>query len=63
LNKEFIYFRHRSLARNIVVALDTEKVDLGSQQQVSFETKEELLRLAHNILLRTGSSVFLNSKQ
>jgi hypothetical protein len=34
--------------------LDTEKVDLGRQEQVSFETKEELLRLAHGILLKSG---------
>ena len=51
-NKEFIYFRHRSLGREIVLDLKTEKVDLGKQQQVSFETKEELLRLAHNILFK-----------
>jgi hypothetical protein len=57
LNKEFIYFRHRNLGRNIMVNLDTEKVDLGSQQQVSFETKEELLRLAHKILLKSLGSI------
>ena len=49
-NKQFIYFRHRDLARKIIVDLDAEKVDLGRQEQVSFETKEELLRLAHGIL-------------
>jgi hypothetical protein len=51
-NKEFIYFRHRDLARKIIVDLESEKVDLGKQQQVSFETKEELLRLTHKILLK-----------
>jgi TIR domain len=51
-NKQFIYFRHRDLARKIIVDLENEKVDLGRQEQVSFETKEELLRLAHGILLK-----------
>lgn len=58
-NKEFVYFRHRDLGRKIIVDLDSERVDLGRQQQVSFETKEELLRLACNILLKNlykGSS-------
>jgi hypothetical protein len=50
-DKQFIYFRHRDLGRKIVVDLDSERVDLGRQEQVSFETKEELLRLAHGILL------------
>ena len=49
-NKQFIYFRHRDLGRKIIVDLENEKVDLGRQEQVSFETKEELLRLAHGIL-------------
>ena len=50
-NKQFIYFRHRNLARRIVLDLGkNEKVDLGKQEQVSFESKEELLRLAHNLL-------------
>jgi len=50
--KQYIYFRQRDLGRKIVVDLGEEKIDLGKQQQVSFETKEELLRLAHRILLR-----------
>lgn len=50
--REFIYFRHRDLGRKIVLDLETGKVDLGKQQQVSFESKEELLRLAYNILFR-----------
>jgi hypothetical protein len=54
-DKQFIYFRHRDLGRKIIVDLDSEKVDLGRQEQVSFETKEELLRLAHGIL-RVGST-------
>jgi hypothetical protein len=51
-NKQFLYFRHRDLGRKIIVDLEDEKVDLGRQEQVSFETKEELLRLAHGILLK-----------
>ena len=51
-NKTFVYFRHRSMGRNIVVNLGEEVLDIGKLEQVSFETKEELLRLAHNILLK-----------
>ena len=51
-NKTFVYFRHRNMGRNIVVNLGDELFDIGKLEQVSFETKEELLRLAHNILLR-----------
>jgi hypothetical protein len=55
-SKHFIYFRHRDLSRKIIVDLENEKVDLGRQEQVSFETKEELLRLAHGILLKSAES-------
>ncbi len=48
--KRFIYFRHRDLGRKIVVDLGEERVYLGLQEQVSFESKEELLRLAYGIL-------------
>jgi hypothetical protein len=51
-NKTFVFFRHRSMGRNIVVNLGDEVFDIGKLEQVSFETKEELLRLAHNILLK-----------
>jgi hypothetical protein len=51
-NKTFVYFRHRSMGRNIVVNLEDEVFDIGKLEQVSFETKEEFLRLAHNILLK-----------
>jgi hypothetical protein len=54
-NKTFVYFRHRSMGRNIVVILGDEVFDIGKLEQVSFETKEELLRLAHNILLNATS--------
>ncbi len=50
--KEFVYFRHRNMGRKIVVQLENEALDIGKQEQVSFETKEELLRLAHNILFK-----------
>jgi hypothetical protein len=51
-NKTFVFFRHRSMGRNIVVNLGDEVLDIGKLEQVSFETKEELLRLAHDILLK-----------
>ncbi len=51
-NKTFVFFRHRSMGRNIVVNLGDEVFDIGKLEQVSFETKEELLRLAHDILLK-----------
>ena len=50
--KKFLYFRHRDLGRKIILNLEGEKVDIGRQEQVSFENKEELLRLAHGILLQ-----------
>jgi hypothetical protein len=53
-DKKFIYFRHRDLGRKIIIDLEGEKVDLGRQEQVSFENKEELLRLAHGILLKSA---------
>ncbi len=52
-NKTFVFFRLRGMARNIVVNLGNEILDIGKLEQVSFESKEELLRLAHNILLGT----------
>ena len=51
-NKTFVFFRHRSMGRKIVVNLGDEVLDIGKLEQVSFETKEELLRLASNILLK-----------
>ena len=49
-NKSFVFFRHRSMGRKIVLNLGDEILDIGKLEQVSFETKEELLRLASNIL-------------
>jgi len=54
-DKEFIFFRHRALGRKYIIQLDGEVFDFSQKEQVSFETKEELLRLAHNILLKTNS--------
>ena len=51
-NKTFVFFRHRSMGRKIVVNLGDEVLDIGKLEQVSIETKEELLRLASNILLK-----------
>jgi TIR domain len=55
-NKTFVYFRHRSMGRNIVVNFGDELFDISKLEQVSFETKEELLRLAHSILLKAKAS-------
>jgi hypothetical protein len=49
-NKSFIFFRHRSMARKIIINLGREVFDISRSEQVSFESKEELLRLAINIL-------------
>ena len=54
-NKVFVFFRHRSMGRRIVLNLDDEVLDIGKLEQVSFESKEELLRLAINILLKGGN--------
>ncbi len=51
-NKTFVFFRHRSMGRSIVVNLGDEVFDIGKLEQVSFETKEELLRLSHDILFK-----------
>jgi hypothetical protein len=44
------------MGRNIEVNLGDELFNIGKLEQVSFETKEELLRLAHNILLKAKPS-------
>jgi hypothetical protein len=49
-NKTSIFFRHRSMGRKIVINLGDEVFDIGKLEQVSFESKEELLRLAIDIL-------------
>jgi predicted ATPase len=54
-DKEFVYFRHRNMGRKIMVQLENQVLDIGKQEQVSFETKEELLRLAHNILFKEST--------
>lgn len=39
-NKQFIYFRHRDLARRIVVDLETEKVDLENKNKYLLKPKK-----------------------
>ncbi len=51
-NKRFVFFRFRNMGRKIILHLENEELDLGKQEQVSFETKEEILRLAINILTK-----------
>jgi hypothetical protein len=51
-DKKFIFFRIRSMGRRFSIKLDNEVFETGKQEQVSFETKEELLRLAHSILAK-----------
>jgi len=51
-DKRFIFFRIRSMGRKFSIKLDNEIFETGKQEQVSFETKEELLRLAHGILFK-----------
>jgi hypothetical protein len=53
-DKTFVFFRHRSMGRRIVVDLGGgEVLDITRLEQVSFESKEELLRLAINILKKS----------
>lgn len=49
--KEFVYFRHKDLRPNLQIVLDNEELDLGKQQQIPFDTKQDLLRKAHNVLI------------
>lgn len=50
-DKEFLYFRHKDLTPNLRIMLDDEELDMAKQQQVPFDTKHELLRKAHSILI------------
>jgi hypothetical protein len=50
-NKEFVYFRHKSLKPNLKIALNGEELDIGKQQQVSFGTENDLVRKAHSIIV------------
>ncbi len=49
-DKKFIYLRHCDLRPHLKITLDTEELDLGKQQQIIFETKQELLRKAVTVL-------------
>ncbi len=55
-NKTFVFFRLRGMKRNIIVNLEKETLDIGKLEQVSFESKEELLRLAIKILTKGDSN-------
>jgi len=50
-NKEFVYFRHRDLTPSIKIILENEELDLRKQQQISFDTKNDLLRKAYRVLI------------
>jgi hypothetical protein len=50
-DKEFVYFRDKSLKPNLKIVLDNEELDLGKQQQISFDTKYDLVRKAHSIIV------------
>jgi hypothetical protein len=59
-NKTFVFFRHRSMGRKIRVDLGGEVLDIGELEQVSFESKEELLRQSINILQRQDTLTHRN---
>lgn len=50
-DKKFVYFRHKSLSHNLKITLDTEKLDLGKQNQIPFGTENDLVRKAHSVLV------------
>jgi len=50
-DKEFVYFRHKSLKPNLKIVIDSEELDIGKQNQVSFSTENDLVRKAHSILI------------
>jgi len=43
-NKTFLVYRHSTLNPQITIILEKEKMSLGNFQQVSFDSKEDLLR-------------------
>ena len=43
-NKAFLVYRHYTLCSQITISLEREKMHLGDFQQVSFDSKEDLLR-------------------
>lgn len=43
-NKTFLVYRHYTLGSQITISLEKEKMNLGDFQQVSFDSKEDLLR-------------------
>lgn len=53
-DKLFTYFRHKDLPPSQKIVLKNEVVDLGTQQQHSFGTSNDLVRTAHKILVTEG---------
>jgi hypothetical protein len=51
-DKVFVCFRHKDVARNLCLNLGNEKVELSNYQQISFDTKEDLLRKAYKVLIK-----------
>ncbi len=49
-NKEFVYFRYKDLLPYLKIILDDNELDLGKQQQITFDTKHDLLRKAITVL-------------
>jgi tetratricopeptide (TPR) repeat protein len=60
--KEFVFFRQRDLPHGIVFDLGSEKINFSRQQQFSFETKEELLRIAHRVLIKKPDPQILRAQ-
>ncbi len=49
-DKKFVYFRHRDVSPSAKLSLDNEELDIGKQEQICFDTKEDLLRKALGII-------------
>lgn len=49
-DRTFLLFRHCDLNPEIIIELEKEKLDLGKFEQVSFDSKEDLLRKVLNAL-------------
>lgn len=62
-DKDFVYFRHESLKPNLKVVLENEELNLGKQQQISFSTKNDLVRMAHSVLVEGQDVSTLRNEQ
>lgn len=60
--KLFAYFRHKDLPASVKIVLKKEVLDLGKQQQHVFVTSNELVRIAHKILV-DGKQISLTDTQ